>query len=212
LLSILDFYPCNLLLRSLSEMEHQKQSKERPADSLDYDRRHLLAPSIVPSVAPSVASSRPGSIVSFTSDCKATENPSGHSTSYYQTQPKRRTSTPYKGYSSEAAYLKALQEFGRENEYFESNDPLIGFYGTKTTADYLREHADAKAERDAAKARRKADKEETKRRKSIAKGALPPVTEDESGLERDDGAVQPVGTRRMSKGFLRVFTRRGTMA
>jgi hypothetical protein len=196
------------------KMERQKQSVESQEPFLDSDRRHLLAPSIAPSVAPSiapsVASSRPQSIVSFECD-DDTESQSGQPPNH-QTHTKRGPNTPYKGYPSEAAYLKALIEFGKESAYFESEDPLIGFYGTKTSEDYLREYAEAKAQRNAAKARRRAEKEEAKRRKSLRKGSLPTVAEAENGLEGDDGAVQPVGKRRMSKAFMGVFTRRATIA
>jgi hypothetical protein len=193
-------------------MEQYSHIVERHAPSMESDRRHLLAPSAAPSMAPSLASSRPASVVSFASDCNDTESPSRHSPKNHRTQSKKSMNTPYKGFPSEAAYLKALLEFGKESEYFEPEDPLVGFYGSKTSADYMREYAEAKAERDKAKAKRRAEKDMAKKRKSIAKGVLPSVAEDDGGIEGDDEAVQPAGVRRMSKGFFGVFARRGTVA
>jgi len=84
---------------------------------------------------------------------------------------------------------------------------LIGFYGTKTAGDYLREQAEEKTERDKLKAIRRKEKEAVKRGKSEIKDSLPAVAEDEAGAKRDERDVREVGMRRMSKGFLGVFGR-----
>jgi hypothetical protein len=102
-------------------------------------------------------------------------------------------------------------EFGKEQEYFEADNPLIGFYGTKTVDDYLGKHAEEKAVRDAEKAKRRAEKEEAKKRKIAAQRNLSLVPEDEAEIE-DSGSVRPVGNsvRRISQGFAKAFARRGS--
>jgi hypothetical protein len=121
---------------------------------------------------------------------------------------------PYRGYESEEAYLAAFTEFLKEKEYFESDMQLTGFYGTKTMADYLKEPGGVRAQ---SKKERKRERE-----KQRLKGAsrLPELTEgDEEGgkVGEEDGVLEdgeegrPRGLRRMSKGFTRVFMRRGTV-
>jgi hypothetical protein len=47
------------------------------------------------------------------------------------------TETTYRGFPSEADYLAALRAWAEEKEYVQFDTALVGFYGTKTKADYL---------------------------------------------------------------------------
>lgn len=77
--------------------------------------------------------------------------------------------TPYKGFPSEAAYLRALEEWAEEKKYIQPSDEshtLSGWYGTKTMDDYI-EGQDKPPELGLRKKWR-ARKEERARRKSAA--------------------------------------------
>jgi hypothetical protein len=186
-------------------MDPRSQAIDHHTPPGDSDRRHLLAPS----VAPSVASSRPASVVSFHTDVKDTSSQSSRHSVH--SKPANRANKSHRGYPSEEAYLQALMEFGKEQEFFESDNRLIGFYGTKTVEDYLGKQAEERAIRDAEKAKRRAEKEEKKRRKSTTQNNLSIVPEDEAEIE-DSGSVRPMGNgmRRMSQSIAKVFARRGS--
>jgi hypothetical protein len=47
------------------------------------------------------------------------------------------TETAYRGFPSEADYLAALRAWVEEKQYTQFDTALIGWYGTKTKADYL---------------------------------------------------------------------------
>jgi hypothetical protein len=92
---------------------------------------------------------------------------------------------------------------------------LRGFYGTKTMADYLKEPGGFRAQ---SKKERRRDREK-QRLKGSAR--LPELTEGDEEGERvgaEDGVLEgeeesrPSGLRKMSKGFSRMFMRRGTVA
>lgn len=46
--------------------------------------------------------------------------------------------TSYRGFPSRQAYLETLREWAEEQLYYEADQPLIGFYGTKTPEEILR--------------------------------------------------------------------------
>lgn len=47
------------------------------------------------------------------------------------------SSTPYRGFPSEAAYLAALRAWAEEREHVQLDTALVGWYGTKTKEHYL---------------------------------------------------------------------------
>jgi hypothetical protein len=112
--------------------------------------------------------------------------------------------TPYRGFPFKEAPLAALLNFAKEKQYFESDHQLIGFYGTKTVEDYLKEPGGFRSK---SKSERKAEKE---RRKSDLRANLPDVVEDEGEVGED--VVRPTGVRRIPKGLSKVFMRRITIA
>lgn len=79
------------------------------------------------------------------------------------------TTTPYKGFPSEAAYLRALEEWAEEKKYIQPSDEshtLSGWYGTKTMDDYI--EGQDKAPELGLRKKWRARKEERARRKSAA--------------------------------------------
>lgn len=130
------------------------------------------------------------------------------------------------GYATEDAYLASLIEFGKSKGYVESDNQLIGFYGKKTMGEYIEEGGGWRTE---TKQQRAARKQEKARRKSEAilaerRATLPALAEEADASA--SGQILPTshvqasaaaegqkrGLRRMSQGFTRVFTRRGTVA
>jgi hypothetical protein len=151
------------------------------APSLESDRRHLTAPS----VAPSVATSRATSIksVKFADESSKETREIGPAPHDPQANPSSNPNIPqpYRGYPSREAYLAAFLEFAREKQYYEPDQQLIGFYGTKTMEDRLKE---ATGHRSKSKADRKADKA---RRKSAQSSKMPAIHEDSGELRVDTG-------------------------
>ena len=70
--------------------------------------------------------------------------------------------------------MKSLLAFLEEKQYFESDYQLIGFYGTKTAEDYLKQPGGVRTK---SREQRWAEKE---RRKSEQLARLPDVAEDEA--------------------------------
>ncbi|KAF2718524.1 hypothetical protein K431DRAFT_287550 [Polychaeton citri CBS 116435] len=89
----------------------QQQFLHRSPSQETEDRRHLLSPSVPGSVAPSVLES-------------TRNDPCQQATSI--------ASEPYKGFSSRAAYLAALQEWAESKKYLETGTQLKGWYGNDT--------------------------------------------------------------------------------
>jgi hypothetical protein len=168
---------------------------------VESDRRHLLAPSIAPSVATSRApsiksvkfagesSNENGKVINISDESEGSSSSDSN------------VPRPYRGFPSQEAYLAALLEFGREKQYFETEQRLIGFYGTKTVEDRLREGG---GHRSKSKAARKAEKE---RRKSEQLSKMPAI--DEDGGEVRENTAAPTGRwNRLS----RVLSRRASVA
>lgn len=137
------------------------------------------------------------------------------------------TMRPHMGYASEDAYLASLIEFGKSKGYVESDNQLIGFYGKKTMDEYIEQGGGWRTE---TKQQRAARKQEKARRKSEAvlaerRATLPALAEENdlsasgqmlptSQVQQDGEAAerQQRGLRRMSQGFTKIFSRRGTVA
>jgi hypothetical protein len=113
---------------------------------------------------------------------------------------------PYRGFPSKEAYLKALVEFADSKKYYEMDNQLIGFYGTKTTADILSEEGGWRSK---TKAQRQAEKDRKKSEVESRQAGLAVVGEE--GGQFLDGSNEGRPMRRFSRGFERVFARRGTV-
>ncbi|KAF1353083.1 hypothetical protein BDV97DRAFT_107372 [Delphinella strobiligena] len=147
---------------------------ESTRPSTETERRALLSPT-TPSTA-SFKQSSPSHPTDGDETPRATSPaPSWRSASTATTLATRRSSvattatTSYKGFPSEAAYLRALEAWAEEKKYIQPSDEshtLSGWYGTKTMDDYI-EGQDKPPELGLRK-KWKARKEERARRKSTA--------------------------------------------
>lgn len=113
---------------------------------------------------------------------------------------------PYRGFPSKQAYLKALSQFADSKKYYEMDSQLVGFYGTKTTEDILREEGGWRSK---TKAQRQAEKDKKMRESEQRRASLATVRGEvaQSVEEQSEGR----GMRRLSRGIERVFARRGTI-
>lgn len=173
-----------------------------------------------PLLVASVAPSRAESIRSFVTDKESQIDriaplPSGQRDRSQSEPAIPVMKKPYRGYESEDAYLAAFEEFLKEKEYFVTDMQLTGFYGKKTMEDYLKEPGGCRTR---CKKERKREREKQRLRGAAR---LPELTEGDEEMGRvgeEDGVLEgedegrPTGLRKMSKGFSRVFMRRGTVA
>jgi hypothetical protein len=119
----------------------------------------------------------------------------------------------YRGFESREAYLAALRDWVDNQQYYESNVQLEGWYGTKTKQEYLDEPSIFELRRERKKAEKEAKDEQ--RRQTVSR--LGPVAEN-SELNGDDAVARggdAVGsTSKENKGsrLKRVFARRATLA
>ncbi|KIW95697.1 uncharacterized protein Z519_04282 [Cladophialophora bantiana CBS 173.52] len=112
----------------------------------------------------------------------------------------------YRGFPSEQAYLDALKEWAQSKMYYESDEQLQGFYGTKTLDDILTRQGTP----------RSAKKNTRDQRRATVAPQLATVTEHNgsaAALSRENSvaaATNPTHTQTEGKGskLKRVFTRR----
>ena len=125
--------------------------------SLESDRRHLLSSS-ASSIAPSTNLSNhydPTDSDSITTTPRQSTDTTTHhpiiagpssssssssSSSASPTQATKATTTqpqPYRGFPSQEAYLEALRTWVQQRECAQLDTALIGWYGSKTTEDYM---------------------------------------------------------------------------
>lgn len=151
---------------------------ETRASSIESDRRHLLKVS------------RPSSLASFTTDNSKHPTPTQSTVRLRHVDNQTTTNgtarslsepglpSSYKGFPSRAAYLDALQSFAHEKRFFTAEQQLRGFYGTKTSEDYLREAEEAKHAR---------KKEKTRSNSELPSLNVIQETEDEGTPKADSG-------------------------
>jgi len=156
-----------------------------------------------------LTSSRPASILTTNTETTLTDRASQETLRASPIPVQRTQSTPavpYRGFPSKEAYLKALVEFADSKKYYEMDNQLIGFYGTKTTADILSEEGGWRSK---TKAQRQAEKDRKKSEVESRQAGLAVVGEE--GGQFLDGSNEGRPMRRFSRGFERVFARRGTV-
>lgn len=157
------------------------------SSSPSSSRHHLLT------------SSRPSSILTTNTDATLTNRKS-------QDTIRALPVEPYRGFPSKEAYLTALRQFADSKKYYEMDSQLVGFYGTKTTEDILKEEGGWRTK---TKAQRQAEKEKKMRDSEQGRASLATVAEEGGQLVEDQREGR--GMRRLSRGIERVFTRRGTV-
>lgn len=106
----------------------------QPRRSTETDRRHLLAPSIV---ASSAASTVGGTLTPRPYSPSATPRAGSPAPTTRRDTLANPATQPYRGFPSEAHYLAALNAWAEEKKYIHYDRSLVGFYGAKTTEDYL---------------------------------------------------------------------------
>ena len=104
--------------------------------SFESERQHLLAETILPPPHSSAASFM--SVATITERKDGDVSPSQSTTEIPDTAsivvPMQ---TPYRGFPSEADYLAALRAWAEDKQYIQLDTALIGWYGKKTTEDFL---------------------------------------------------------------------------
>lgn len=119
----------------------------------------------------------------------------------------------YRGYASEEAYLNALKNWAQSKAFFETDEQLHGFYGTKTVDAYLNQPGWKKKEK-------KVKDKKDQRRATVAQlpsvpehnGSTPALSRQntEQGSTTQEGAA-PASTESKGSKLKRVFTRRKTI-
>ena len=124
------------------------ENRIHPRASTETDRRHLLADSVSPSESASIISDYTDGERTPRAHSPVRASVSGGSLSQVripagQSHERRKTladaapaSKPYRGFSSEAQYLEALQEWAEEKKYIYHDTRLTGFYGKTTMEEY----------------------------------------------------------------------------
>jgi hypothetical protein len=104
--------------------------------SFESARQHLLAEPVVPPQHSSASSFV--SVATITNPDHRQLSPSQSTTDVSDTASTIiPPATSYRGFPSEADYLAALRAWAEERQYIQLDTALVGWYGTKTKADYL---------------------------------------------------------------------------
>lgn len=159
--------------------------------STESDRKHLLAPPSRP------ASLYTNNIDPLQTPSQSTTHPDSTSSRLERSQstPNATTATqPYRGFSSEEAYLSALREWVLSKTYYESDYQLVGFYGGRRSSEYISSNGGPRALSKEERAREKERKEKAKLERILEEGA---------DGERSQSKVKALGNR--------VFRRRKTV-
>lgn len=115
---------------------YYKHSRALSNMSFESDRQHLLSKPVVSPPHSSAASFVSAAAVTNPDDRQI--SPSQSTADLSDTASTLvPTETAYRGFPSKADYLAALRAWAEEKQYHQFDTALIGWYGTKTKADYL---------------------------------------------------------------------------
>lgn len=150
---------------------------------------------------PLLTSSRPSSILTTSTDATYTNRQS-------QDTIRASPAVAYRGFPSKEAHLNALRQFAESKKYYEMDSQLVGFYGTKTTEDILKEEGGWRTK---TKIQRQAEKDRKKSEVEHRRASLATVREEDGQMVEEQRQSQGRVMRRFSRGIKRVLARKGTL-